>query len=332
MATPPVQPRLKLQREPDLHTGITSVIISGANSNNSSKLSIASLNIRTLTCHGLPELIAESLHTSNIDICGLMETRLDAPAPRWVMTQSSQRYRLYCGPAVNGQQGVGFLIHSRLVNLISSWTAVDTRIVKLVLNTSPLPYTIIFVYAPHNGHSDETKDGFYDVLDQTISSAQHQSVVMVVGDFNAQVASNLNLPHVKGKWSPKQTTTDNGFRMIDFAEKHKLFISSTAFKHKAAHLYTWISPNHTRTQIDHFLISRRFMSSVRDVRSYWGLNFGSDHALVKATFNLKLKINSNKISKRINTKFLEIPSHLTQFQSALRREVSTTSSWCELSI
>ena len=67
-------------------------------------------------------------------------------------------------------------------------------------------------------------------------------------------------------------------------------IGNTFFKHKSIHKKTWRSPDgHTRNEIDYICISRRWRTSLRDVRAYRGADVGSDHYLIIGVVQIKLK-------------------------------------------
>ena len=67
-------------------------------------------------------------------------------------------------------------------------------------------------------------------------------------------------------------------------------IGGSIFQHKDIHKATWVSADHTtENQIDHICISQRFRHSLLDVRVRRGADAGSDHHLVTARIQLKLK-------------------------------------------
>lgn len=262
----------------------------------------------------------------------MCETRLDKNDSGPILSASSGHpFKFYSGSSIEGNGGVGFLVDSTLTNSISLFQIISPRVALLHVNTKPFKLACIVCYAPHEAHTDEIKSTFYHDLDTALSHIPQNTLILIGGDFNAQLSNKLTLPQIKGPWSPKSVTTDNGFRLVDFADKHKLFIASTAFRHKLPHLYTWLSPNGHRSQIDHILISRRFRSSLRDVRSYWGYSIGSDHALVKTSLQLKLKVNRTKPNNCLKSSILEIPEYYDKFKSKLRNSLpSDNCSWDSL--
>jgi len=83
---------------------------------------------------------------------------------------------------------------------------------------------------------------------------------------------------------------DNGERLLSYCSVNKLKVGGSLFAHKDIHKGTWRSPNGlTVNQIDHIFLSRRWISSLHDVRVHRGADVGSDHYLVTAKIQIKLK-------------------------------------------
>ena len=121
-----------------------------------------------------------------------------------------------------------------------------------------------------------------------------------MGDANAKVGSdNISYEEVMGKQG-LGVMNDNGEIFADFCSLNDLVIGGTIFPHKDIHKATWVSPDGgTENQIDHICISRKLRRSLQDVRVFRGADIGSDHHLVIATFQLKLKRYSrNPTTKR----------------------------------
>lgn len=69
---------------------------------------------------------------------------------------------------------------------------------------------------------------------------------------------------------------------------------NTAFEHHTRYMYTWVSPDQYKNQIDYILVNSRWRSSVRDSKTYPGATCGSDHQLLYAEFKLKFSIPRKK--------------------------------------
>ena len=81
-----------------------------------------------------------------------------------------------------------------------------------------------------------------------------------------------------------------GQRLIEFCQQNALVIINTLFQKHKRRLYTWTSPDgQHQNQIDYILCSQRWRSSIQSTKTRPGVDCGSDHELLIAKFNLKLK-------------------------------------------
>ena len=61
------------------------------------------------------------------------------------------------------------------------------------------------------------------------------------------------------------------------------------------HKETWYSADsRTANQIDHVLISNRFISAIIDIRALRGPDIGSDHNLLKINFKVKFRVQTEQ--------------------------------------
>ncbi|KAK2722816.1 hypothetical protein QYM36_003119 [Artemia franciscana] len=90
--------------------------------------------------------------------------------------------------------------------------------------------------------------------------------------------------------------TKNGELLIDFVLSNDLVIDGSLFQYLDIHQYSWTSSNGvTRNPIDHFLVSRKWCTSLMYVRSHRGTNVASGHNLMIAKFKVKLKKNVEQV-------------------------------------
>lgn len=138
---------------------------------------------------------------------------------------------------------------------------------------------------------------------------EFQDAKIIVGDFNTKVGREALSRPTTGPHSAHDLSNENGLHTIDFAVSRGIVIASTLFPHKAAHKYTWRSPDgSTLNQIDHILVESRHVSSIMDVRTMRGADIDSDHFLVRMKYKARLAakkcyIQSN--TKRWNLKNLK---------------------------
>ena len=98
---------------------------------------------------------------------------------------------------------------------------------------------------------------------------------IVLGDINAKVGEdNSGREENMGKHGVG-SMNENGGLFADFCVLNNLVIGGSIFPHKKHHKSTWMSPDgRTENRIDHFAISRRWRTSMQDVRVKRGADAG----------------------------------------------------------
>lgn len=174
-----------------------------------------------------------------------------------------------------------------------SWKPHGSRIIEALFKTSnkDIKLRIIMCYAPTNEAEIEVKDEYYAKLDSVISfKFSNKDILIVMGDMNAKVGeNNAGYSNIMGKHG-LGVMNDNGERFANLCLENNLVVGGTLFPHKTVHKYTWMSPgDRARNQIDHICISQKFRRSLQDVRTKRGADGDTDHHLVIAKVQLKLK-------------------------------------------
>jgi len=99
------------------------------------------------------------------------------------------------------------------------------------------------VHAPSEEKRDESKDSFYEELEQVFDHFPKYHMKILLGDFNAKVGrGNIFKPTI-GNESLHQNSNDNGVRLVNFATSKNLVVKSTMFPHRNIQNYTWTSPD-----------------------------------------------------------------------------------------
>ena len=137
-------------------------------------------------------LIAKELARYRIDIAALSETRL---ADEGILKEDGGGYTFFWlgkPEAEDRLHGVGFTIRTSLMKSVPSLpVGINERLMKLRLPlTKSRHLTIISAYAPTLTNSDETKEKFYEDLDQLIRSTSPNNKLLIMGDFNARVGKD----------------------------------------------------------------------------------------------------------------------------------------------
>lgn len=240
------------------------------------------MNIGTWNVQGLsPKLheVISEVNQANADIVVLTETKKKSQG-----SENLGKYdHFYSGVAKEkrAQQGVSILIRKTLRKCITSWEAINERIIKMNLNIKNHKITILGVYAENNEALVNKKDEFFEKLSREISKIGTAREVIVAGDMNARTGKKINNKTV-GQFG-EDTINDNGYRLIALSEHNQLKILNGFFEHPLIHKYTWTQ--HTkklRSIIDYILIRQKTKLIAEDVRAYRGPTCGSDHYLIKA--------------------------------------------------
>jgi len=78
--------------------------------------------------------------------------------------------------------------------------------------------------------------------------------------------------------------------LIDFCERNGLIVTNTWFKKPKRKQYTWKAPGDwSQHQLDYILVKHRFRSSVKDVQTLPGADIDSDHNILVAEVQTRLK-------------------------------------------
>ena len=140
------------------------------------------------------------------------------------------------------------------------------------------------------------KDQFYSSLQKVLKEVPKRDFLVVMGDFNARVGNDCNTwkgivgSHGIGDEHHDPRNNDNGSRLLDLCSQYDLSVTGTFFQHKDIHKYTWYQRGKDfRSQIDHILVRRKWLSAVNDTRAYRGAEFcNSDHRMVMAKTKVHL--------------------------------------------
>ena len=272
-------------------------------------LHIAAFNVRTLSQIGQQAALAETLFSLNIDVCGVSETRIQDSGTIIYLKppsqpSSSEPFSLRLSgdseASARGQAGVGIALSRKAENALLDWFPVNSRLSAVRLNgsvkvsrnkNSRRCLFVVSIYAPTDCSSDDLKDKFYSDLSGLLENARSSDIVMVIGDFNAQIGRlDESERRFGGSHAIPSRRTDNGDRLLNLCAQRGLFLANTNFEHKQRHCVTWrpSMPSQPWTQIDHLAISYRWRGSVEDCRSIWSTSVDSDHALVRARVTLRL--------------------------------------------
>ncbi|XP_060125802.1 uncharacterized protein LOC132591374 [Zootoca vivipara] len=233
---------------------------------------------------GKLDVVKNEMTRINIDILGISELKW-----KGMGEFSSGDYHIYyCGQESCSRNGVALIVNKRVAKAVMGCNLKNDRMISIRIQGRPFNITVIQVYAPTTGAEESEIDQFYEDLQHLLEMTPKKDVLLITGDWNAKVG-NQEIKGTTGKFG-LGVQNEAGQRLIEFCQENKLVITNTLFQQHKRRLYTWISPNgQHRNQIDYILCSQRWRSSIQSAKTRPGADCNSDHQLLIAKFQLKLK-------------------------------------------
>ena len=257
---------------------------------------IATWNVRTLSQAGKLQQLIEEFNKCKLNILGISEARWKDSGK----IKSEGKTFLFSGHAEHHIHGVGLILDREADRAMIGWKPVNDRIITVRFQSRHAKTTLIQVYAPTEDATEEAKDTFYQQLQDVFNETPSYDVKILMGDLNAKIDNKRDgFQDVIGPYGSARETNDNGERFISFCNTNGFFIGNTQFQHKKIHKNTWRSLNgHVFNEIDYICINKKWRGALQDVRTYRGADIGSDHYLLAAKMQLRLKaLKTQKRSK-----------------------------------
>uniref|UniRef100_W6NF69 Endonuclease exonuclease phosphatase domain containing protein n=1 Tax=Haemonchus contortus TaxID=6289 RepID=W6NF69_HAECO len=222
-----------------------------------------------------------------MDILGISEVRWTGQG----CMRSDGKTILFSGLEERHERGVGIVLSKRAAEALVGWRPVSERIITARFVTRHTRITVVQVYAPTEDTSEELKDSFYEQLQDIVDDVPRRDLKLIIGDFNAKLSQDrTGFERAIGPFASCEQHSNNGERLALFCEQNAFCVGNTFFQHKRIHKETWCSPDgKTRKEIDYICISKKWRTSLRDVRVFRGADVASDHLLLGASIKLKLK-------------------------------------------
>ena len=260
------------------------------------RMKIGFWNVRTMYDTGKLAQVTTEMQRYDLHILGVSESRWTGSGK---ITTATGETVLYSGREDGlHYDGVAIILKKGVDKCLLEWKPINSRLLKIRLKGKQVNTTLIQCYSPTNEAEEEEKDNFYEMLQKEMETVPRHDLTIVMGDLNAKVGGdNTYSPRTMGRHGCG-VQNENGERLIDFCTLNNLVIGGTLFPHRDIHKVTWCSPNgRDRNQIDHFMLSGMWRRSVQDVKVRRGADVGSDHHLVVAAVQLKLR----KTGRQMNT-------------------------------
>ena len=106
--------------------------------------------------------------------------------------------------------GTGFFVHRRIVSALNRVEFVSDRLSYIVLRGRWRNIILVNVHAPSEEKSEESKDSFYEELEQVFDHFSKYHMKILLGDFNANVGRENFFKPTIGQESLYQDSNDNG--------------------------------------------------------------------------------------------------------------------------
>jgi len=101
-----------------------------------------------------------------------------------------------------------FFVHRRIVSAVKRLEFVSDRLPYIVLRGCWRNIFVVNVHAPSEEESDESKDSFYEELEQVFDHFLKYHMQMLLGDFNAKVGRENILKPTTGQESLHQDSNE----------------------------------------------------------------------------------------------------------------------------
>src|SRR3989442_914724 len=203
------------------------------------------------------------------------------------------------------QRGVGIILDEKTAKRVVEVEKCSDRLFMVKVRATPVDMVIIQVYMPTTAHEDDEVEEMYEQIERIISKQKRNTIVIVMGDFNAIVGERSD-EKVIGKYGLGKRN-DRGEMLSSFCKKNQLVVTNTWFQQEKRRRYTWKSPgDKARYQLDYILVRQRYRNGVKCCKSWPGADVFTDHILVAMKMNIKLKtVKRGKRKQRWNIKSLK---------------------------
>ena len=139
----------------------------------------------------------------------------------------------YSGRKYKHQQGVAFIVKKEIVKSVINVEHISSRIIYIRSAATPMNLSIIQVYSPTADYEDDIIEEFYEQIEDTTARIPKKDFMIIQGDWNEKVDSDGHEIWSKatGRYG-LGNTNQRRYRLLEFAQKHKLRLSNTLHPHK----------------------------------------------------------------------------------------------------
>ena len=140
-------------------------------------------NVRSLYRAGSHTAVARELARYKLDLVCVQEVRWNKGG-----TVRAGDYNFFYGNGnENHQLRTGFFVHQRIASVVKRVEFVSDRLSYIVMRGRWCNIIVVNVHTPSEEKSDESKDSFYEELEQVFDHFPKYHMKILLGDFNAKV-------------------------------------------------------------------------------------------------------------------------------------------------
>jgi len=226
------------------------------------------------------------------------------------------------------KHGVGFVVGPRLSPHIVKVEGITERLIVCSLKIGRKKYHVFQVYAPQQGHTEEEKEEFMELMERWVGLKQEEdNVCLLIGDFNARVGKRRSEveEEVVGGFGEEERNVE-GERLLDFCMRKNLKVMNTFFEHRMAHIYTRYRWNNNTGEFDQKSVIDYIISSdkriILNAKVMPGESMDSDHRLLVADMRIRLE-KKNVLEKRklIKIDSLKEQNKRNAYRNSVRKKI-----------
>jgi hypothetical protein len=122
-------------------------------------------------------------------------------------------------------------VHHRLVPAVQRVEFVSDWMSHIVLRGHWCNIIVLNMHAPNKEKSDDSKDTYYEELEQVFDNFPKYHMKIILGDFNAKVGRENIFKPTNENGSLHHDTTDNGVTEVNFTTSKNLVVKSMTCPH-----------------------------------------------------------------------------------------------------
>jgi hypothetical protein len=150
--------------------------------------SFGTWNVRNLYRSGSLTTVARELAKYKLDFVGVQKIRWDNKG-----TVRAREYTFFYGQGQeNHQLGTGFFVHQRIVSATKRVEFVSDKMPYIVLRGSWCNIIVLNAHTPTEQKGDDSKDSFYEELEEVFDHFLKSNMKILLGDFNAKMGKILS--------------------------------------------------------------------------------------------------------------------------------------------